>query len=647
MEHPVDPSALRPGAYFGFCLWASSLVRLILKSGTSFAVFLKSTLPLCRGDGLSAPTALFPLPLPFDGLFAKRSRRRTQKRRLPHLRRVALHVLVMALNFLFTDGKHIPADVLRRPPSSDRSRVFDRLMGLVRASVRLSGNTVHEGRKGLQLAARQAEVLTFLRSAGVQEGCYAGTAEQLGAGYVGHLPGGPEELTPYRDLDASRIALSGTGSWDLSEFLDPGLVIPYLEPSVLRTFEPSPTPGPSFHKDSKEQVFGLFRKWDELGVLALVPGPRDDSDLTRVFGAFKDSGRDRQIGDSRNVNNKEARITDGPSHRLPAGSVLTRLTCPRWTYALYGSCVDRKDFYHQAAGSYPRAVSNAIGPVFDLRVFRGFQAHAEYIARGDRAYAAASSGDTAFKPSSILAHAGVPVHGAFKSLLQGDHLGVEFAASAHEGLLRGSGITGDPPGGRLLNRCPVASNVTRWAGLIIDDLFAISAEEVGPGGASTLSGPRPFSARLKSFTRLLALRGPTKRTSSVPGCSLSLALKSTPPPRACLREVFVGLPASRRFALSFASLQVAAERYISEELASALAGCWVTALLYRRCLMLRSRLPLLSICGSLRSKRAGIPGLILPRPVCLPPTAVSLSLILCLTMVVRSRAARRKPLRFP
>ena len=100
------------------------------------------------------------------------------------------------------------------------------------------------------------------------------------------------------------------------------------------------------------------------GSLALVPGPRDDSDLTRVFGAFKDSGRDRQIGDSRNVNNKEARITDGPSHRLPAGSVLTRLTCPRWTYALYGSCVDRKDFYHQAAGSYPRAVSNAIGPVF-------------------------------------------------------------------------------------------------------------------------------------------------------------------------------------------------------------------------------------------------------------------------------------------
>ena len=48
---------------------------------------------------------------------------------------------------------------------------------------------------------------------------------------------------------------------------------------------------------------------------------------------------------------------------------------------------------------------------------------------------------------------------------------------------------------------------------------------------------------------------------------------------------YVGLPASRRLALSFASLQVATERYISEELASALCGCWVTALLFRRCLM--------------------------------------------------------------
>ena len=53
------------------------------------------------------------------------------------------------------------------------------------------------------------------------------------------------------------------------------------------------------------------------------------------------------------------------------------------------------------------------------------------------------------------------------------------------------------------------------------------------------------------------------------------------------------------------------------------------------CVMLRFRLSLLSTCGSLRSKRVGIPGSILTRPVSLPPTAVSLSLILCPTRNVR------------
>ena len=45
--------------------------------------------------------------------------------------------------------------------------------------------------------------------------------------------------------------------------------------------------------------------------------------------------------------------------------------------------------------------------------------------------------------------------------------------------------------------------------------------------------------------------------------------------------VLVGLPSHRRHA----SLTVSSGRYISEELASILAGSWVAALLYRRCLM--------------------------------------------------------------
>ena len=111
-----------------------------------------------RGD--YSPSAVH---APHQGVFARRSRRRTQRRRLPHLVSVVLHVLVMGLNFVYADGKHIPPDCLRRPPSEVQVSAFSRLRGLVRACARLGGTTLQPGRKGLQLAARHAEVVSFLR----------------------------------------------------------------------------------------------------------------------------------------------------------------------------------------------------------------------------------------------------------------------------------------------------------------------------------------------------------------------------------------------------------------------------------------------------------------------------------------------------
>ena len=285
--------------------------------------------------------------------------------------------------------------------------------------------------------------------------------------FVEHLGGGPEELNPYRSLDSNRMALSGRGSWDIARHLEPSLLLPFLEPLAFS--------GPTLKREDRRQVLGLLKKWDDLGLLSLVEGPCDDFELTRIFGAFKDPSRDRQIGDRRNVNNKEARIADGPSRRLPAGSVLCKLSCPRWTHALFGSCVDRKDFYHQALVSAPRAASNAIGPVFELRAFPRVPG-------------------ACCLPGSVLVDAEVKVHGAFRSLLQGDHAGVEFAASGHEGLLRSFGVLGDPPQGRLLNRCPVASLVSTWTGLIIDDLFSISCEPAVAHPDGSLAQPGPASA---------------------------------------------------------------------------------------------------------------------------------------------------------
>ena len=583
-SHPVESSELRPGSEFSFRLWASSLIRRVLKSGTCFGYFVSSALTLCRDSSLPVATALFPLPLP-SSLATGRSCKR--RRTLAQHVNVVLFVLVLGLNFLHSGGRPVPGECLQRPPSAAQASALNRLRELVGACARLGGSELQPGRKGLQLAARHAEVLSFLRAAGLQEDSYLERPLSTHAdAFVPHLPGGPEELKPYRDLDANRVALSGNGSWDIAAHLDPDLLLPFLEPRALQCFEPSSAPGPSFKHERESEVMGLFRKWDGLGLLHLVPGPLEETRLTRIFGAYKDHGRDRQIGDRRHMNNREARIADGPSRRLPAGPQLVRLTCPRWTHGLYGSIVDRKDFYHQAAVSLQRASCNAVAPVFRLKDFLGTQAYVDFLAAADLACAEACRGTSSFLPSAVLVDTNPPVHGAFRSLLQGDHAGVEMACSGHEGLLRAAGILGDPPGGRLLNKCPV-SVAGPWTGLIIDDLFCVSCEQLRPGG----DGP-PVAASerlLRQAKKAYAAEGVVgsdakDQFSQRVFCAAGAQIDASAP-TVSAGLVLVGLPAHRRLALAHASLTVAAERYISEELASILAGSWVTALLYRRCLM--------------------------------------------------------------
>ncbi|CAE7699828.1 unnamed protein product [Symbiodinium sp. CCMP2592] len=554
-NHPVEDSPFLPGREFNFCLWSSSLVRLVLKSGTAFGHFLSTTLPLCRDPNLEVATALFPLPLPADGLFLKRSRKRSQKRRLPYLVRVAHHVLVMSLNFLHSGGKHIPP-----------------------ACARLRGSTLTSGRRGIQLAARHAEVLHFLRAAGLDENCYFGkvgraaSVPEFGAPLVPHLPGSPEELAPYRDLDSGRIALSGTGSWPLEEHLGPDLLMLYLEPRALRSFVPSPAPGPSFEHESRNQTLGLFRKWDALGLLGIVQGPLHTTDLVRIFGAYKDPGRDRQIGDRRNVNNKEARIVGGPSSRLPAGSLLTRLSCPLPSCALFGSCVDRQDFYHQAKVSESRGCSNAIGPVFSLRQFYGTHAYAAFLAKAEDALRSHAGACSVFQPASVLASADLPVHGTFLSLLQGDHAGVEFACAGHEGLLRSCGVLGDPAQGRLLNRCPVACRGP-WTGLIIDDLFCISCERSpgldSPAATGTSESERLLRAAKEAYEREGVPGSDHKDQFSQRVFVIAGAQVDSSPETNAAGMTLVGLPAARRLALSQASLIIAS--------GSVAAHLWQTA----------------------------------------------------------------------
>ena len=157
-QHPVEGSELRPGSEFSFRLFASSLVRRVLKSGTGFAHFVSTALPLHRDGSLPVATALFPLPLP-SGFASGRSRKR--RRTLAQHVSVVVAIVVLALNFLHSEGKPVPPEALRRPPSAVQSSALCRLRELVKACARLGGSELQPGRKGLQLAARRAEVPLF------------------------------------------------------------------------------------------------------------------------------------------------------------------------------------------------------------------------------------------------------------------------------------------------------------------------------------------------------------------------------------------------------------------------------------------------------------------------------------------------------
>ena len=574
--------------------------------------------------------------MPHPGLFLKGARKQGFAQPEQHWGFVVVHVTAMALNFLHSSGRPAPALCLSRPPSDAQLAVFDRLLRLTKASARLMGDSLHAGRKGLNLAARHAELTSFLSEAGLCNSGYgAPVAPASEAVLVPHLAGGPEELTPYRDLDPDRIVIHGTGSWDLAKHLGPNLLLPYLEPAVLTSFVPSPAPGPSFAYESKSKVLGLLKKWDSLGLLGLVAGPLPHDRLSRVFGAFKSEGVDRQIGDRGHQNNREAYIVGGPSARLPAGNLLVRLSCPLGC-ALYGSCVDRKDFYHQALVSQQRCASNAVGPVFDLRDLYDTKACTDFIAQADLAARMHSGPGCSFRPSSVLASAGLPVHGAFRSLYQGDHAGVEYAAEAHENLLRLHGVLGDPEGGRLLNRSPVAVRGP-WSGLIIDDLFSVSCER--PAAVSELRGgvseSEAIVRRAKAAYDTEGVRGSdlkdvfSQRTFTVAGAQVDASEASCADGLA-----LVGLPAGRRAALAYASLVVASGRHVTEELASLLTGCWVHALLFRRCLM--------AVIGPLfrLGKKAPTPGASLLRP--LPPDArLDLVMLACLSPLMVSNVSAK------
>ncbi len=202
-----------------------------------------------------------------------------------------------------------------------------------------------------------------------------------------------------------------------------------------------------------------------------------------MFGALKDNTRDRQIGDRRGRNLHELRI-QGPSSWLPSATDLGDIFVDPALHRVSIHITDRKDFYHQIWASPSRAVTNSIGPGIDPVLLEGTDALNLYLLEKARKGRRREIVGDGLGPWTLRPPRGNRVYVSFKSILQGDHLGVEIACSAHHQLLANYDLLA--PSTLISAKAPPTSS-SLFQGLCIDDYFAISLEGKKASGTSRSS----------------------------------------------------------------------------------------------------------------------------------------------------------------
>ena len=570
-----------------FDRWLLCFPRWICKARSSFAWNLRRsfTAEWCK---VSAPSTTFPLPVPHPGCFDGGGPGLSRARLGRLAKKRFLHCTVMALNFLFL-GRFPTRDEIGRRPNAWQCGVFDRLRSLLSVcGSSLDLISLAPGRSGPQLGASLFQLEQFCQKLQLCEGgygpkqsmpvfCFEEDPDLLP---VSEFP----QLEPYRSLQADRLRLTGTGKWPMADFISGPLWLPFQEPGfLLHGFEIDEGAVPSFELESREENLRLLKVWDAAGLLHLEEEPLVEGHFSRVFNCFKAVDRDRQIGDRRLPNMRERHI-DGPSRYLPTGYNLINVSAKRFKECLRGSLTDRRDYYHQAAITDERARTNMLPFRFSLKELEHTSALASWVSRksamkklrGRRArgdgFGLVGCGNSARDVSSL--------YPCFKTLFQGDHLGVEFALEAHQGLL----VSEDLLWGsyRISGNAPFPLT-HRYEGLIIDDYFCIGAEPLCAAPQESFAYQNLAKARIAYEKHALA-GSPEKDIEAECKFKAAGAEFNSLPGSVRSGYVTIGAPAQKRLAIACLSLRLGRLRYCSSTLASRIAGNWTSVLMYRRCL---------------------------------------------------------------
>ena len=329
----------------------------------------------------------------------------------------------------------------------------------------------------------------------------------------------------------------------------------------------------------------MAKLWSAQGLLSLSRDGAYGGCFSRVFNNLKNEKADRMIGDRRLMNGAERSIT-GPSKYLPGGYMMTSLHCPPGC-TIYGVVTDRKDFYHQASVTRSRAASNCLPFSYPAALFKDDQAYVDLQAhlakrRGPREQIGDNYGKNVGKKRrrSLLLRDDDLVYPNFASLFQGDHLGVEYALSSHAALLESGGLL--QPGCRILGHRPFPIGPV-YQGLVIDDFFALECKELADSSPLKVEDYLLRAQQLYDSNGVLGSPEKDVKNSqhfTVVGAEINSSEKVR-----SRGTVLVGSALAKRLSLIALSLRAAQLPVISRGLASRLAGCWTSTLMFRRCLV--------------------------------------------------------------
>ena len=575
---------------FSFQTWCMSLTRWVLSAKTAFSKYLASTLRLCRDGPQSSPTALFPLPLPSFAPYAAwvPGGPRRKKRELAINR--ALHVLVCALNYVYMASSFPPLDLIRRQPNKVQSQALENLRLLLQACDQ--DKPIHvesSGRKNLLLLSRLQELAQAVDALGLSSSPYHTGRQGLSvpADNTKH-----PKLSPFGSLQSDRLKISGCGQWNAVSYMPPEFQMGYLEPQLLELDAPVYTRGkPNLENESPQEVLKLFKRWDSFGLLALHPAshlPEGPEKKVKIFNAYKSEEWDRQIGDRRLQNAYEARLP-GPSKDLPCGPLITRLILPEG-HGVKVCVTDRSDFYHQMAATYERSRTNAVWPPLKLGELQGTQAYDDYMARAAQAKKPPDRtvhGDllNGIRPWKFETEPDSQIFGSFQSVLQGDHLGVEFGIASHVGFLQEQGLL---LGRGRLQTSSLVRPTGLYEGLVTDDYFTIAPvplQELRSKKVKPSKAHQAFITAKQAYAQAGLAGSDAKDVVDQSLATVVGAELDSRPSGVQSGTLPVGAPALKRLSLSWVALQAARFAYTTDALHSSMMGALVSACCFRKCTM--------------------------------------------------------------